>query len=74
MIVVDVSIGGMNICSGVTYLPSGKRQFSIAKIAVKITDLRFGRTFDLTEVVEHPVELVRCLKTQQQTIIRAAIA
>ena len=56
------------------YLPSGKRQFSIAKIADKITDLRFGRTFDLTEVVEHPVELVRCLKTQQQTVIRATIA
>jgi hypothetical protein len=56
------------------YLPGGGRQFSIAKIADEIADLRFGRTFELTEVVEHPVELVRCLKTQQETVIRATIA
>ena len=56
------------------YLPGGGRQFSIAKIADGITDLRFGRTFELTEVVEHLVELVRCLRTQQQTVIRATIA
>ena len=52
---------------------SGKR-FSIAKIANNITELRFGRTFDLTEALDYPVELVRAVKTPENAIIRATVA
>lgn len=52
---------------------SGQR-VSIARIADKITDLRFGRTFDMTEVFDYPVELVRAVSTREGTIIRATIS
>jgi hypothetical protein len=57
------------------YLPSDltDRQIAFAKIANKITDLRFGRTFDFTEALDYPVELVRAVKTPENTIIRATV-
>ena len=57
------------------YLPRGltDQQIVFAKIANKITDLRFGRTFDLTEALDYPVELVRAMKTPENTIIRATV-
>ncbi|KAI9779958.1 MAG: hypothetical protein M1839_007114 [Geoglossum umbratile] len=55
-------------------LPGGGPQFSIAKIANKITDLRFGRTFDLAEALDYPVELVRAVKTPEDAVIRATVA
>jgi hypothetical protein len=50
------------------------QQFSVAKIADEITELRFGRTFELRDVLDYPVELVRTVKTPQDAIIRATIA
>jgi hypothetical protein len=50
------------------------QRFSIAKIVNEITDLRFGRTFDLTEALDYPVELVRAVMTPEDTIIRATVA
>ncbi|KAI9773593.1 MAG: hypothetical protein M1840_006867 [Geoglossum simile] len=45
-------------------------QFSLARLADQITELRFGRTFHLTEVLDYPIELVRAVKTPDNTIIR----
>ncbi|KAI9760484.1 MAG: hypothetical protein M1840_002412 [Geoglossum simile] len=50
------------------------QQFSMAKLADKIPELRFGRTFTLTEVLDYPVELVRAVKTLEDAIIRVTIA
>ncbi|KAI9762591.1 MAG: hypothetical protein M1840_001217 [Geoglossum simile] len=49
-------------------------QFSIAKIANKITDLRFGRTFDLMEALDYLMELVRAVKTPEDAAIRITVA
>jgi hypothetical protein len=51
------------------YLPSdvSDKPISIAKIADKITDLRFGRTFDFVGPLDHPVELVRAMKTPRSS-------
>ena len=49
-------------------------QFSLARFADQITELRFGRTFCLTEVLDYPIELVRAVKTPDDTIIRATVA
>ncbi|KAI9759408.1 MAG: hypothetical protein M1840_003361 [Geoglossum simile] len=49
------------------------QQFSVAKIADEITELRFGRTFELRDVLDYPIELVRTVKTPQDAIIRATI-
>jgi hypothetical protein len=49
-------------------------QFSLARLADQITELRFGRTFHLTEVLDYPIELVRAVKTPDETIIRATVA
>ncbi|KAH0562428.1 hypothetical protein GP486_002880 [Trichoglossum hirsutum] len=51
-----------------------QQQFSIAKLADTITELRFGRTFNLTEVLDYPVEIVRAVKTPEDAIIRVTIA
>ncbi|KAI9778251.1 MAG: hypothetical protein M1839_008275 [Geoglossum umbratile] len=58
------------------YLPSDltDRQIAFAKIANQITDLRLGRTFDFTEALDYPVELVRAVKTPENTIVRATAA
>ena len=58
------------------YLPSDRsnQRITLAKIANKIMDLRFGRTFDFEEALDYPVELVRAVKTPEDTIIRATIA
>ena len=58
------------------HLPDHKsnQQFSIAKLADTIMELRFGRTFTLTEVLDYPVEIVRAMKTPEDAIIRATIA
>jgi hypothetical protein len=45
-----------------------------ALIADKITDLRFGRTFDFSEALDYLVELVRAVKTPQNVIIRVTVA
>ncbi|KAI9763429.1 MAG: hypothetical protein M1840_000510 [Geoglossum simile] len=50
------------------------QQFSMAKLADTITELRFGRTFTLTEVLDYPIELVRAVKTPEDAIIRVTIA
>jgi hypothetical protein len=50
------------------------QQFSVTKIADEITELRFGRTFELRDVLDYPVELARTVKTPQDSIIRATIA
>jgi hypothetical protein len=58
------------------YLPSNltDEQITFAKIAEKITDLRFGRTFDFAEALDYPVELVRAVKTPEGAIIRVTAA
>ncbi|KAI9764144.1 MAG: hypothetical protein M1839_006043 [Geoglossum umbratile] len=58
------------------YLPSDVTddQITFAKIADKITDLRFGRTFDFAEALDYPVELVRAVKTPENAIIRVTVA
>jgi hypothetical protein len=58
------------------YLPKSRsnQQFSIAKLADTIMELRFGRTFTLTEVLDYPVELVVAMKTSEGAIVRATIA
>ncbi|KAH0559965.1 hypothetical protein GP486_003515 [Trichoglossum hirsutum] len=58
------------------YLPSDltDKQISFAKIADKITNLRFGRTFDFAEALDYPVELVRAVKTPEDAIIRVTVA
>ncbi|KAI9759925.1 MAG: hypothetical protein M1840_003068 [Geoglossum simile] len=58
------------------YLPSSvtDEQITFAKIADKITDLRFGRTFDFAEALDYPVELVRAVKTPENAIIRVTVA
>ncbi|KAI9761453.1 MAG: hypothetical protein M1840_001797 [Geoglossum simile] len=58
------------------YLPSdvSDKPISIAKIAGKITDLRFGRTFDFMGPLDYPVELVRATKTPEDTVIRVTVA
>ncbi|KAI9776287.1 MAG: hypothetical protein M1839_000446 [Geoglossum umbratile] len=50
------------------------QQFSIAKIADTVMELRFGRTFTFMEVLDYPVELVRAVKTPEDAIIRVNIA
>jgi hypothetical protein len=50
------------------------QQFSMAKLADTIMELRFGHTFTLTEVLDYPVELVRAVKTPEDAIIRVTIA
>lgn len=45
----------------------------MAKIADKIEDLRIGRIFELREVVDYPVEIVRAVKTEQGTIVRITV-
>ncbi|KAI9776167.1 MAG: hypothetical protein M1839_000583 [Geoglossum umbratile] len=55
-------------------LPGGGPRFSIAKIAKEITDLGFGRTFDLTEALDYPVELVRAVRTPEDATIRVTVA
>ncbi|KAI9774039.1 MAG: hypothetical protein M1839_001924 [Geoglossum umbratile] len=50
------------------------KPISIAKIANKITDLRFGRTFDFAGPLDYPVELVRAMKTPEDTVIRVTVA
>ncbi|KAI9785186.1 MAG: hypothetical protein M1839_000824 [Geoglossum umbratile] len=47
---------------------------SIAKLADTVTELRFGRTFTLTEVLDYPVEIVTAVKTREDAIIRVTIA
>ncbi|KAI9784572.1 MAG: hypothetical protein M1839_001794 [Geoglossum umbratile] len=49
-------------------------QFSLARLADQIAELRFGCTFHLTEVLDYPIELVRAVKTPDDTIIRATVA
>ncbi|KAI9761715.1 MAG: hypothetical protein M1840_001719 [Geoglossum simile] len=58
------------------YLPGDvtNEQVTFAKIADKITDLRFGRTFDFAEALDYPVELVRAVKTPENAIIRVTVA
>src|SRR5579862_7014159 len=58
------------------HLPSDllDQPISIAKIANKITDLRFGRTFDFVGPLDYPVELVRAMKTPKDTIIQVTVA
>jgi hypothetical protein len=56
------------------YLGKTDQQFSVAKIADKITDLGFNKSIRLTEVVDYPVEIVRTVKTGQGAIIRATVA
>ncbi|KAI9776305.1 MAG: hypothetical protein M1839_000466 [Geoglossum umbratile] len=57
-------------------LPDDKsnQQFSIARLADTIMELRFGRTFTLKEVLDYPVEIVRAMLTPEDTVIRATIA
>lgn len=51
---------------------SGQR-VSTTRIANKITDLRFGRAFDMTEVLDYsPVELVGAVSTGEGTIVTLA--
>jgi hypothetical protein len=56
-------------------LPDDKysQQFSIAKLADTIMELRFGRVFTLTEVLDYPVEIVRAMLTLEDTVIRATV-
>jgi hypothetical protein len=58
------------------YLPRDltDQQITLAKIANEITDLKFGRTFDFAEALDYPVELVRAMKTPENTIIRVTVA
>ncbi|KAI9868509.1 MAG: hypothetical protein M1813_005953 [Trichoglossum hirsutum] len=58
------------------FLPSDvtNDQVTFAKIADKITDLRFGHTFDFAEALDYPVELVRAVKTPEGAIIRVTVA
>jgi hypothetical protein len=58
------------------FLPSDVTddQVTFAKIADKITDLRFGHTFDFAEALDYPVELVRAVKTPEGAIIRVTVA
>ncbi|KAH0565681.1 hypothetical protein GP486_000921 [Trichoglossum hirsutum] len=58
------------------YLPRDltDQQIALAKIADKITDLKFSRTFDFAEALDYPVELVRAIKTPENAIIRATVA
>lgn len=51
------------------YLGELKEQFSIAKIADKMSDLRHGRTFHLTKMYPYPVELVRTFQTRNGSIL-----
>ena len=50
------------------------KQFCMAKLADDIHELSFGRMLNLTERLEHPVEIVRAVKTAGNTIMRATIA
>ncbi|KAI9765713.1 MAG: hypothetical protein M1840_007146 [Geoglossum simile] len=58
------------------YLPRylTNQQITLAKIASEITDREFGHTFDFAEALDYPVELVRAMKTPENTIIRATVA
>ncbi|KAI9774189.1 MAG: hypothetical protein M1839_001891 [Geoglossum umbratile] len=58
------------------YLPRDltDQQITLAKIANEITDLKFSRTFDFAEALDYPVELVRAMKTPENTIIRITVA
>jgi hypothetical protein len=53
---------------------SGDQRFFLAKIADDINELNFRYTFDLREMVDHPVQLVRAVKTADGSIIRATTA
>lgn len=55
------------------YLGKGKTQFSCARIADKIPDLDLFHPLHLTEVITHPVEIVRVVSTAQRSMIRATI-
>jgi hypothetical protein len=48
-------------------------QFSCAKIADNLHELGFEHTFQRTEVISYPVEIVRAVHTMSGTIIRATI-
>ncbi|KAK2766695.1 hypothetical protein FQN54_006008 [Arachnomyces sp. PD_36] len=49
-------------------------QFSMAKVADDIRQLGFDYKLNLTEVVEHPVEIVRAVKTLRGTIVRTTVS
>ena len=56
------------------HLGDGTTQFSCARIADKISDLDLFRPFHLTEIITHPVEIVRVINSAQGSMIRATIA
>jgi hypothetical protein len=49
-------------------------EFPLAKIADEIEDLGFGRTFELREVLDYPVEIVRAVRAEQGAILRVTVA
>ena len=49
-------------------------QICMAKLADDIHELSFGRMLNLTERLDYPVEIVRAVKTAENTIMRATIA
>ena len=60
------------------YLPDPKSemelQFSIAKISDSINELGSENKLKLSEVVQHPVEIVRAVKTPMNTVTCATVA
>lgn len=56
------------------YLGDTTMQFSVAKIADKISELDLFRPFHLTEIIPHPVEIVRVGTSPQGSMVRVTIA
>lgn len=50
------------------------RKFLCAKTADKVSDFDLFRLFQLTEVVEHPTEIVRVIKSAVGSMVCATIA
>lgn len=56
------------------FLGKEGRQFSCARIANKISDLDLFYQFQIPEIVEHPVEIVRVVKSAQGSMARVTVA
>ncbi|KAI9864087.1 MAG: hypothetical protein M1813_003404 [Trichoglossum hirsutum] len=51
-----------------------RQQFSMAKLSNTMSELRFEKTFTLTEALDYPVEIVRAVKSPEGTLIRVTTA
>lgn len=56
------------------YFDGSGNQFSCAMVADQVSDFHLFRSVYFTEIVRHPIEIVRVVRSPQGSLIRATTA